>query len=189
MKYQEWQKKANRFLAMAGYTEEKFSELLPCFKAAHDEYLSEYHMDEKRRRGLRAYTMYANSPLSCMKERLAFILSYLKLNPIQEALADMFGIEQKQCCQLIHGLQEILHRALEASGSVPAQTDAELQEVLSGHTSEEDAILLHDGTGSPPSAGRRSTAVEVQRKEEKTYGKERSDYQLLLYGTVYKSDI
>jgi hypothetical protein len=53
MKYQEWQKKTNRFVAMTGYTEEKFSELLPYFKEAHDEYLSEYHMDGKRRRGLR----------------------------------------------------------------------------------------------------------------------------------------
>jgi hypothetical protein len=146
MKYQEWQKKANRFVAMTGYTEEKFRELLPYFKEAHDEYLSEYRMDGKRRRGLRAYTMYANSPLPCIEERLAFILSYLKLNPIQEAHADMFGIEQKQCYLLIHGLQEILHLALEAAGSIPAQTDAELQEVLSGRTSEEDKILLHDGT-------------------------------------------
>jgi hypothetical protein len=146
MKYQEWQKKTNRFVAMTGYTEAKFRELLPYFKAAHDEYLSEYRMDGKRRRGLRAYTMYANSPLPCMEERLAFILSYLKLNPIQEAHADMFGIEQKQCYLLIHGLREILHRALEAAGSVPAQTDAELQEVLSVRRSEEDQILVHDGT-------------------------------------------
>ncbi|MDR0700043.1 MAG: hypothetical protein LBG28_12655 [Tannerella sp.] len=86
MKYQEWQKKAPRFVAMTGYTKEKFNELLPYFKEAHDEYLSEYRMDGKRRSGLRAYTMYANSPPPCiMEERLAFILSYLKLNPIQEA--------------------------------------------------------------------------------------------------------
>jgi hypothetical protein len=146
MKYQEWQKKMNRFVAMTGYTEEKFSELLPYFREAHDEYLSAYCMDGKRRRGLRSYTMYANSPLPCKEERLAFILSYLKPNPIQEAHADMFGIEQKQCYLLIHGLREILHRAPEVAGSVPAQTDAELQEVLSGRTLEEDKILLHDGT-------------------------------------------
>jgi hypothetical protein len=44
-------------------------------------------------------------------------------------------------------LREILHRALEAAGSVPAQTDEERQEVLSGRTSEKDKILLHGGTG------------------------------------------
>jgi hypothetical protein len=35
MKYQEWQKKVNRFVAMTGYTVEKFMELLPSFKEAH----------------------------------------------------------------------------------------------------------------------------------------------------------
>ncbi|MDR0749682.1 MAG: transposase, partial [Tannerellaceae bacterium] len=131
---------------MTGYTVEKFNELLPYFEEAHGEYLSEYQMDGKGRKGVRAYTMYANSPLPCMEERLAFILSYLKLNPIQEAHADLFDIEQKQCCQLIHGLREILHRALETAGSVPARTDAQLQDVLSGRTAEEEKILLHDGT-------------------------------------------
>jgi hypothetical protein len=146
MKYQEWQKKTNRFVAMTGYTVEKFNELLPYFKAAHDEYLSEYQMNGKRRKGLRSYTMYANSPLPCMEERLAFILSYLKLNPIQEAQADMFGIEQKQCYELIHGLREILHRSLSLAGSMPAEREEELQEVLSEQSLEEDKILLHDGT-------------------------------------------
>jgi hypothetical protein len=146
MKYQDWQKKDNRFVAMRGYRVEKFNELLPYFKEAHEEYLSEYRMDGKGRSGLRANTMYANSPLPCMEERLAFILSYLKLNPIQEAHADMFGIEQKQCYLLIHGLREILHRALEMAGSVPAETDAELQELLSERKEAEDKILLHEGT-------------------------------------------
>jgi hypothetical protein len=51
-----------------------------------------------------------------MEERLAFILPYLKLNPLREAQADMFGIEQKQCCELIYGLLEILHRSLSLAG-------------------------------------------------------------------------
>jgi hypothetical protein len=53
MKYQEWQKKTNRFVAMTSYTVEKFNELRPYFKEAHDEYLSEYQMNGTRRRGLR----------------------------------------------------------------------------------------------------------------------------------------
>jgi hypothetical protein len=40
MKYQEWQKKSPHFVAMTGYREEKFNELLPYFKETHDEYLS-----------------------------------------------------------------------------------------------------------------------------------------------------
>lgn len=133
-------------MAMTGYTVEKFNELLPYLKEAHVEYLLEYQMDGKRRKGVRAYTVYANSPLPCMEERLAFVLSYLKLNPIQEAHADLSDIEQKQCCQLIHGLRGILHWALEATASIPAQADAQLQDVLFRWTAEEEKILLYDGT-------------------------------------------
>jgi hypothetical protein len=133
------------FVVMTGYTVEKFHELLPYFKAAHDEYLSEYQMNGKPRKGLRAYTAYANSPLPCMEERLAFILPYLKLNPIREAQADMFGIEQKQCCELIHSLREILHRSLSLAGSMPAEREEELQEAVSEESVKEDKILLHDG--------------------------------------------
>jgi hypothetical protein len=62
--------------------------------------------------------------------------------------------------------------------------------VMTGYTEEKFRELLpyfkeaHDGTGSPPSVGRRSTAVEIQRKEEKTYGEERRNHQLL-HGILY----
>ena len=145
MKYQDWQNKQNRFTAMTGYTVEDFNRLLPYFKEEHQGYLSEYHMNGKRRSGYRRYVMYKNSPLPCIEERLAFILSYLKLNPLQEHHADLFGIEQKQCYEFLHGLKVILHKALESAGCVPAQNNGELQEVLSGLGNEEK-VLLHDGT-------------------------------------------
>jgi hypothetical protein len=52
-----------------------FERLLPCFESAHDEYLSEYALSGKRRKGLRRYTMYSNAPLADRAERQAFILS------------------------------------------------------------------------------------------------------------------
>lgn len=97
MKYEDWQKKQNRFLAMTGYSIEDFHRLQPYFEQAHNDYLSEYHLNGKRRSGLRSYVMYRNSPLPSIAERLCFILSYYKLNPLQEQQADLFGIEQKQC--------------------------------------------------------------------------------------------
>ncbi|MDR1884142.1 MAG: transposase family protein [Prevotella sp.] len=69
--------------------------------------------------------------MPCIEERLAFILSYLKLNPIQEAQADLFGIEQKQRYELVHALETILRRALELCDRVPTTGDRKLQEVLS----------------------------------------------------------
>jgi hypothetical protein len=111
---------------MTGYTVEKFRKLLLYFKAAHDAYLPEYHMNNKRRRALWTYTMSADSPPSCLEKRSAFILPYLNPNPIREAHVDLFGMERKHCCLPIHCLQEILHRAQATADSVLVRTDAEL---------------------------------------------------------------
>jgi hypothetical protein len=83
MKYQDWQTKPTRFLAMTGYTVEGFNELLPCFQQAHDQWLNRFQMSGKLRKGLRSYVIYSNSPLPCVEERLAFSLSYDRSNSIQ----------------------------------------------------------------------------------------------------------
>jgi hypothetical protein len=146
MKYQAWQKNPSRFRAMTGINIATFERLLPYFESAHDEYLSEYELSGTRRKGLRRYTMYSNAPLADRAERLAFILSYYKLNPVQESHADLFDITQRQCHELIHGLSEILRMALYMAGCMPVQTNRELQEILSSIDREEGKVLLHDGT-------------------------------------------
>ena len=84
--------------------------------------------------------------MPCVEERLAFILSYLKLNPIQEHHADTFSMTQKQCFEFVHGLHVILQRALKQAGVVPAHSDQGLQEALSKADFSDKKLLLHDGT-------------------------------------------
>src|SRR5436305_10777411 len=108
VKYEQWKKNPIRFVALTGYTVEQFQQPLPYFKEAHDTYLSRYQMNGKRRKGIRKFVLYANSPLPGMEERLVFILSYLKLNPLQEQHADAFDMQQKQCYEFVHGLNTIL---------------------------------------------------------------------------------
>jgi hypothetical protein len=145
MKYQDWQK-SNRFRAMTGYDVQEFDELFLYFERAHDEYLSRYYINGKPRKGVRAHVIYTNSPLPTKEERLAFILSYLKLNPIQEQQADTFCMTQKQCNEFVHCLNEILKRALKLADVVPANSNAGLQEALSKEMDGEDMLLLHDGS-------------------------------------------
>jgi len=145
MKYIDWISKPARFNAMTGYSIEDFNRLLPYFEEAHDKYLSVYYISGKRRKGYRIYVMYKNAPLPCIAERLAFMLSYLKLNPLQEQHADTFNIEQKQCCEFVHCFQIILDDALEAASCMPAQTNEELQKQLS-ELDNNEKVLLHDGT-------------------------------------------
>jgi len=146
MKHIDWQVNEARFRAMTGYDLCEFNKLLPYFEEAHNDYLSRYSLKGKVRSGQRDHVIYANSPLPCIEERLAFILSYLKLNPIQEQHADMFSMTQKQCNEYLHGLNEILKRALKRAGVVPANNDKALQEVLSKEEFSEEKLLLHDGT-------------------------------------------
>ena len=146
MKYIDWQISTERFRAMTGYDLSEFNDLLPYFEEAHNEYLSRYCIKGKPRSGQRAHVIYKNSPLPCVEERLAFILSYKKLNPIQEHHADLFSITQKQCNEYFHGLTEILKRALKLANVVPASTNVELQEILANEEIIEAKVLLHDGT-------------------------------------------
>ena len=146
MKFLDWQNSDTRFRAMTGYDLCEFNNLLPYFEVAHDEYLSRYYLNGKPRKGQRSHVIYGNSPLPCVEERLAFILSYLKLNPIQEHHADTFSMTQKQCFEFVHGLHVILQRALKQAGVVPADNDTSLQEVLSKADFSEKKLLLHDGT-------------------------------------------
>jgi hypothetical protein len=154
VKYEQWKKNPIRFVAMTGYTVGQFEELLPYFKEAHDQYLSFYQMNGKRRKGIRRFVLYANSPLPSVEERLAFILSYLKLNPLQEQHADLFDMQQKQCYEFGHGLKTILDQALEQAGAVPAQDNTALQDKLAEmrtavaqpNSPTTPLHLLHDAT-------------------------------------------
>jgi hypothetical protein len=154
VKYEQWLKNPTRFVSMTGYQVERFQQLMPYFKEAHDQYLSRYQMNGKRRKGMRRFVLYANSPLPSVEERLAFILSYLKLNPLQEQHADLFDMQQKQCYEFVHGLKTILDQALELACAVPAQNNSGLQDKLadiSDATTQQDSPttslhLLHDAT-------------------------------------------
>ena len=131
---------------MTGYPVERFGELLPYFKEAHDQYLSRHQLNGKRRKGARRFVLYANSPLSAVEERLVFILSYRKLNPLQEQHADLFDMQQKQCYEFVHGLRIILDQGLELASAVPAQTNTGLSDKLAEMSA---AALQQDNCATP----------------------------------------
>lgn len=141
--YEKWSKNAVRFVAMTGYCVEDFLGLLPYFEKAHQQYFSKHDINGNKKKQLRKFVIYSNSPLPTVKDRLAFILSFKKLNPIQEQQADWFNMTQKQCNEFIHSLTIVLEDALEDACAMPATTAGELAEklVVGG-----EMILMHDGT-------------------------------------------
>jgi len=147
MKYTEHINNPKSFRSLTGLNREQFMSLLPYFSASHEDYLSEYEMNGKRRSGGRSFCIYKNSPLASVEDRLFFILVYLKNNPLQEYHAACFGMDQKHCNMFVHCFIHILRLGLEQMGMVPAQTDKELRERLSEISSDGSIpVLMHDGT-------------------------------------------
>ena len=89
------------------------------------------------REGERAIT-YANSPLPTSTDRLLFILTYLKQNPIQEVQGQMFGMSQSNVSKWVRLLLEILAQALKDQHLLPARNTAELKAYLQDNPPSDD---------------------------------------------------
>lgn len=148
MKYEQCYKNPIRFLAMTGYTKEQYDWLYPYFEEAHNDYYSRKHHNGKKKERQRTYVIYKNSPFKSIHERLVFILSYLKLNPLQEQHADLFNMSQQHCNEFVHHLKQVLDLALSDAQMMPAQNRKELEAKLNEEFADEtkDRVLLHDGT-------------------------------------------
>jgi len=95
MNYGKVRRSPSQFLAMTGLSIDDFDALLPYFKDHWDERNDFLTFDGKPRQRI----SYArkNSLLPLASDKLFFILSYLKNNPLQETHGAMFGLTQPQC--------------------------------------------------------------------------------------------
>ena len=72
MKYIEYRDNQVSFRALTGLSTQQFTELLPYFDQAHNDYLSKYEMNGKLRNNFRRFIIYSNSPLPTVVDRLFF---------------------------------------------------------------------------------------------------------------------
>jgi hypothetical protein len=127
---------------MSGFTVDEFDLFLPCFKEHWDEYNERFTIAGK----LRQRISYGrkNGLLPLPEDKLFFILSYLKNNPLQEYHAGMFGLTQPQCNVLIHLMSSILLKTLKTLGELPERNSLRLDELL-----KKCRDVLLDGTERP----------------------------------------
>jgi hypothetical protein len=78
------------------------------------------------------------------EDKLLFILSYLKNNPLQEYHGSCYGMTQPQCNEWIHLLADILRKTLKYLCELPERNAARLPYVLQQYG---DTLL--DGTERP----------------------------------------
>ena len=116
---------------MTGLTQPEFSALLAHFEHAFLAYMADHTIDGQPRTS-RRYSTYDTSPLPTMADKLLFILTYLKQNPIQEVQGQLFGMSQANANKWIHLLHTVLNQALAQQELLPARTAGELATLLTG---------------------------------------------------------
>ena len=91
--YEDVTQRAGSLQAMTGLTQQAFEALLPHFEHALVAYLQGRTIDGQPRPS-RRYGPYDNGPLPTIADKLLFIPTSLKQNPIQEVQGQLFGMAQ-----------------------------------------------------------------------------------------------
>src|SRR5215831_5493556 len=135
--YEEVTQRAGSLRAMTGLTEAEFTALLPHFERALAAYLQDRTIDGQPRTS-RRYSAYDNCPLPTVADKLLFILTYLKQNPIQEVQGQLCGMSQANANKWIRLLHTVLNQALAQQELLPARTTGELATLLTSKQLKEE---------------------------------------------------
>jgi truncated hemoglobin YjbI len=168
--YEDVTQRAGSLQAMTGLTEQEFTALLPHFEHALAAYLQDRTVDGQPRTS-RRYSPYGNCPLPTIADKLLFILTYVKQNPIQEVQGQLFGMSQSNANKWIHLLHAVLNRALADQELLPARNAAALAVLLAAKRTGDVPL--------PPLFGMmalsdRSTAPSIPRNSRNTTAVRRS---------------
>jgi hypothetical protein len=129
--------KPTEFLALTSLTVEEFELLVPEFEKAFQAHMAKWRLDGKPRTQ-RSYTTYANCPLPTAEERLLFVISYVKGNPLQSNHGLLFEMVQGKTNRWLHTLLPVLRATLRHLGVAPARSVQALAERLEGTKVEGD---------------------------------------------------
>ena len=139
--YEEVTQRAGSLRSMTGLTEAEFMALLPHFEQAFVGYMQDRTIDGQPRTS-RRYTTYDTCPLPTTADKLLFILTYLKQNPIQEVQGQLFDRSQSNANTWIHVRHPVLNQALADHELLPVRTAAEFAAMFETHA--------RDGRATPP---------------------------------------
>jgi Helix-turn-helix of DDE superfamily endonuclease len=146
--YEEVTQRAGSLRSMTGLTEAEFQALLPHFEQAFVTYMQERTIDGQPRTS-RRYSTYGSCPLPTMADKLLFILTYVKQNPIQEVQGQLFGMSQSNANKWIHVLHLVLNQALADQELLPARTAAEFAAMFATHETDGGATTPLFGMMAP----------------------------------------
>jgi hypothetical protein len=154
---------------MTGLTEVEFMALLLHFEQAFVISMQDRTIDGQPRTS-RRYSTYASCPLPTTADKLLFILTYLKQNPIQEVQGQLFGMSQSNANKWIHLLHPVLNQALADQELLPARTADDLAAMLTTPPTEASApssLFFMTGPNDPSNVRktrRNSKSIIVGRR-------------------------
>lgn len=128
MKYDKVRKNSKQLLSLTGLTLAELEAFVPTFRYHWDEYYSHFTLKGKPR--LRISYNRKSSQLPLIGDKLLFILSYLKNNPLQEYHGATYGMTQPQCNGWVHRLSDILLKTLKTLGELPDRNHLRVQYLL-----------------------------------------------------------
>lgn len=136
LSYLDVKTKEQAFVSLTSLTVDEFEMLVPEFEKAFQAHMSKWCLDGQLR-SKRSYTTYQNCPLPTAEDRLLFILSYLKSNPLQSNHGVLFGMGQGKTNRWLHVLLPVLQATCRNLGVAPSRSLEELAQRLSGARSGE----------------------------------------------------
>ncbi|MDH6353795.1 hypothetical protein M2132_000112 [Dysgonomonas sp. PH5-45] len=142
MKYDKIRKNPKQLLSLTGFTVVEFEAFLPTFKYHWEEYYSHFTLTGKPIERISYNRKSGKIPL--IGDKLLFILSYLKNNPLQEYHGATYNMTQPQCNEWVHLLSDILVKTLKTLGELPDRNHLRVQYVAS-----QCKNILLDGTERP----------------------------------------
>jgi Helix-turn-helix of DDE superfamily endonuclease len=167
--YEEVTQRAGSLRAMTGFTAPEFTALLAHLEQAFEAYMRDHTIDGQPRTS-RRYTAYATCPWPTMADKLLFILTYVKQNPIQEMQGQLFGMSQSNTNTWLHRLHTVLNQAWAHQNLLPAHTADEWAALLTttqlkeGSTLPRFGMMVRNGQSTVRKTRRNSKSATVARR-------------------------
>lgn len=172
--YNTLKERAREFLAATGVTVDEFEQLLPAFSAAYTQ-LYPAHLTAAGQPRQRRFGGGNRAVLGNDADKLLFILTYHKTNPLQTMHGLQFDLSQPQANYWIHHLLPVLQQALQALGFTPERDASQVAATPLLDADSPDLVI--DATER-----RRQRPKDQQRQKEHYSGKKKAhtDKNILL---------
>lgn len=135
----------SRFLALTSLKTSEFASLLICFSPICEKYFA-YHDFLGKKRKFQRFSEIKGNSLYGSEAKLFFILTYLKVNTLQELIGTMFEMSQGKVSQWLKVLLPLLEQSLKKAHCMPAHTDLYVRLIT---LAQAENILLHDAVERP----------------------------------------